>query len=216
MAKCNKCGKWGLFLRLNNKGLCAECETIERSKPKTHFTINDVNELQRSRAQNYKIDLVAATCTGYHCAECSKYINRVYSQSGIDNRFPILPDYVKNHADHCRITLYPFVYGANIMRDVYTGKSINDKEIIKYSNRPYVDSRPPQWIEGYRKHQAKQNNNDNFKSEYKQICELLPDIAPKNQAGYTRMKKANSDSFKKLAESARQAGIIIHDIENEE
>ena len=29
------------------------------------------------------------------------------------------------------------------------------------------------------------------------------------------MKKANSDSFKKLAELARQAGIIIHDIENE-
>ncbi len=26
MAKCNKCGKSGLFLRVNDKGLCDNCQ----------------------------------------------------------------------------------------------------------------------------------------------------------------------------------------------
>ena len=35
------------------------------------------------------------------------------------------------------------------------------------------------------------------------------DIAPKSLSGYTRMKNANSDNFKKIAEAAKKRGINI-------
>lgn len=35
MAKCNNCGRKGLFLRLSNQGLCAECEALHKRKKET-------------------------------------------------------------------------------------------------------------------------------------------------------------------------------------
>lgn len=203
-------------MKLNQDGLCEDCEIIKRIKAKPAPTSKDINVLQMTRAKIHGNDLVEATCVGYHCAECSKYINRVYSQSGRDSRFPKLPEYVKEHSDHCKITLYPFTYGASIMTNIYTMKRLTDKQVIEYSNRPYTDSRPQKWKDGYRRLEAKANNKAYCQEEYQAICQKLPDIAPKSQAGYTRMKKADSDSFKKIAEAAHQAGIIIHSFENEE
>lgn len=216
MAKCKSCGKHGLFLKLNSEGLCEDCEIIKEIKSKPSATSNDVNKLQSARARVYGTDLLEATCVGYHCGECAKYVNRVYSQSGKDSRFPKLPDYIKKHSDHCGIMLYPFVYGVNYMVDVYTGKTLTDKQVVEYSNRPYTDSRPPEWKAGYRRLEAKANNKRNCQDEYREICQKLPDIAPKSQAGYTRMKKAASANFQKISEAAREAGITIHDFENED
>lgn len=216
MPKCKNCGKWGLFLKVSQKGLCEDCEIIEQIKSKPRPTVKDVNELQKVRAKTHGCDLVVSTCTQYHCSECSKYINRVYSRSGKDGRFPRLPDYIEHHADHCGITLYPFTYGASIMSDIYTGRALTNSQVIEYSNRPYTDVRPAKWKEGYRKLEAKANNKKNCEDEYKLICQKLPDIAPKSQAGYTRMKKSNSENFKKIAEAAHQVGIVIHEFENED
>lgn len=216
MPKCKNCSKRGLFLRLNRDGLCEDCEIIEQIKSKPRPTVKEINELQKARAKKSDCDLVQATCTSYHCAECSKYINRVYSKTGKDSRFPQLPNYIERHADHCGIMLYPFSYGINFMTNIYTGKTLTDKQIIEYSNRPYTDSRPPKWKEGYRKLEAKANNKKNCEEEYKAICKKFPDVAPKSQAGYTRMKKSNSENFQKIAEAAHQAGIIIHEFENED
>lgn len=40
----------------------------------------------------------------------------------------------------------------------------------------------------------------------------LPNDAPKSQGGYLRMKKSNSDNFKKLKEKAVSVGIEIMDL----
>ncbi len=235
MPKCDNCGKRGLFLKINSNGLCKNCEESKRIEERQIsaknsvfkrnrngrtiepvYSHSQVNDLQLKRAEQNKMDLIMATCHNYHCGECSKYINRVYSISGKDSRFPRLPDYIKNNSDHCHITLYPFTYGASFMNDPYTNKGISGSEVIQYSNRPYTDTRPLNWVEGYRKLEAKKNNHDNYENEYKLICQLLPNDAPKSQAGYTRMKKSNSENYRSLAEKARQAGIIIHDIEKED
>ena len=93
----------------------------------------------------------------------------------------------------------------------------------EYSNRPFTDSRPQQWIDGYNhllelkhKREVDELNSKYAQQEYEQIVIKLPDIAPKSQAGYTRMKKAASANFKKISEAAREAGITIHDFENED
>lgn len=45
--------------------------------------------------------------------------------------------------------------------------------------------------------------------EFYRIKYLLPEIAPKSISGYTRMKRSNSENFKKLAFAAKNAGIEI-------
>lgn len=119
--------------------------TLERAIPSTEC----VNSLQINKALKFDTDLVHAVTYQYHCGECAKYIERVYSISGKDKRFPKLPDYIKEIASHCGIILYPF-YTTGYINNPYTQEAIWDKDIVKFSNRPYVDNRPQKWIDGYK------------------------------------------------------------------
>lgn len=181
--------------------------------------INSINLKQTDLAGEMNTDLVDVVCNCYHCAECSAYGNRVYSISGKDKRFPKLPDYVKNNAGHCSMIIYPFIYGIHYLTDPYTNKSISGTDVIEYSNRPFTDSRPQQWIDGYNhllelkhKREVDELNSKYAQQEYEQIVIKLPDIAPKSQGGYLRMKKSGSDNYKKLKYAAETAGIVIKDI----
>ena len=92
-------------------------------------------------------------------------------------------------------------------------------DLIKISNRPFIDDRNSDEIERYNNVLAKNKqeyideiNKQQAKSEYEQILKVLPDVAPKNQGGYLRMKKLNSENFQKLAKTAKTANIEIKDI----
>jgi hypothetical protein len=68
MAKCNKCGKGGLFFKINSNGICKECERIVRLqaeerqlqerivKIQADLSINEksYNEIKDKRAALYK------------------------------------------------------------------------------------------------------------------------------------------------------------------
>ena len=170
-------------------------------------------------AQNSGSDLVSVVCNCYHCAMCSAYGNRVYSVNGKDKRFPKMPDYVKNNQNHCQMSIYPFMYGLNYIHNPYTNETIGDKDVITYSNRPFEDSRPQKWVEGYehlqeirQKKEIDDLNSNQARIEYEQIVVKLPNDAPKSQGGYLHMKKSNSDNFKKLKEKAVSVGIEIMDL----
>lgn len=45
--------------------------------------------------------------------------------------------------------------------------------------------------------------------EYYRIKYTIPEIAPKSLSGYTRMKNTKSKNFIKIADAAKQAGIVI-------
>lgn len=252
MAKCKRCGKKGLFLKLDSDGLCSDCSTIAAEKnilaeahknkienrlpelqplPRTSVIkyndcdINkqiheDAKNKQLSCARKYEYDyvqVVSACC----CSECAKYRFRIYCISGNDTRFPILPDYVKKYSWHCGLSVYPFSLGVNYMR-LSENKSLNEiDELIEYSNRPFVDDRADEEIERYNRILAKNKqdyidglNKEQARLEYEKIAVLLPDIAPKSQGAYTRMKKSNSANFQKLKENAVSVGIEIKDIDN--
>ncbi|MBD5140658.1 MAG: hypothetical protein HDT25_04485 [Ruminococcus sp.] len=96
-------------------------------------------------------------------------------------------------------------------------------ELIEYSNRPFVDDREDEEIERYNRILAKNKqdyidgiNKEQAGAEYEQILANLPDIAPKSQGGYLKMKKSNSANFQKLKEKAISAGIEIKDFDNSE
>ena len=250
MAKCKRCGKKGLFLKLDADGLCSACSTIvaeEKILAEAHKIENrlpelqplphtsvikyndcDINKSNHDEAINkqlsyaIKYDYVKAdgACC---CSECAKYRFRIYCISGSDTRFPKLPEYIKKYSWHCGLLLYPFSLGVNYMR-LSENKSLNEiDELIEYSNRPFVDDRADEEIERYNRilAQNKQDyidglNKEQAKQEYEKICIEFPDIAPKSQGGYMRMKKSNSANFQRLKEKAVSAGIEIKDFNNSE
>lgn len=248
MAKCKRCGRKGLFFKVNSDSLCSDCadavaedkklleteqseNVLPELQPLPHTSIFryndcDINKVpnieakdkQLLNADKYKDDyvqVVSACC----CSECAKYRFRIYCISGNDKRFPKLPDYVKNYSWHCGLSLSPFSLGVNYM-NLPQNRSLHEiDELIKYSNRPFVDDRSDEEIERYNRILTKNKqdyidgiNKEQACVEYEQIFTNLPDLAPKSQGGYLKMKKSNSANFQKLKEKAVLAGIEIKDL----
>ena len=84
-------------------------------------------------AKMLETDLVEMSIHDNACPICEDYQGRVFSISGKDKRFPILPNTIfKNGCLHegCRHSFFPFIYGIN--------KPMSEQEdIIAYSNRPF-------------------------------------------------------------------------------
>lgn len=144
------------------------------------------------------------TCT---CSECAKYQNRVYSISGKDSAYPKLPDFVYEYGRFhpgCRHCFYPF-----------SGDSIADKngnyvDALEYSNRPFVDDRTPEEIEGYnqylKKAEKERLHDENLKAFYI-LKKELPDVMPKSYSTFAQYKAHNSDKYINILNSANEKGI---------
>lgn len=103
----------------------------------------------------------------YTCSECAKYQNRVYSISGKDSAYPKLPDFVYEYGGFhpgCRHGFHPF-FGDSI-----ADKNGNYVDALEYSNRPFVDDRTPEEIEGYnqylKKAEKERLRDENLKAFY--------------------------------------------------
>lgn len=236
MAKCSSCGKWGLFLKLNSDGLCAECISKQPSAitlPELDPPIDTASAYrgyfnkeridsnnraiaaQMNRAAEYNQDYVIAwsPCC---CADCAKYRDRVYSISGNDKRFPKMPQYVIKHSLHCGFSIYLFTPGINYIRSITYGMINDIDEVIEISNRPFTDDRKAEEIERYNKVVKREHDLHNEeiakerdRVEYGVITEQLPDIAPKSFGAYRRMKKAHTDGYERLKIAAENAGISV-------
>lgn len=95
-------------------------------------------------AKFLETDLMEVYSHSPYCKECAKYINRIYSISGKNKRFPSLKEAAKDcrHELMC-LSFSPFVLGVH-------EPTFECKNIIKYSNRPFIDERSPEEIKRYR------------------------------------------------------------------
>jgi len=109
-----------------------------------------------------KTDLVKMSMHNCGCGECAKHQNRVYSISGNDKRFPKLPDVVmKTGSIHngCRHSFSPYYYfdGNTItvgVRKTYDSYWTYEEDVIKHSNRPFVDDRESWEVARYERNNA--------------------------------------------------------------
>ena len=102
-------------------------------------------------------------------------------------------------------------------------------DAIIYSNRPFIDDRSTlekqkylEWKEKEEK-KAKQDRQYynrqtwiekyNCRFEYYQVKTKLGEKAPKSFDGYMRMKRNNTENYKKIEALARQLGIKIQELE---
>ena len=144
------------------------------------------------------------TCT---CGECAKYQNRVYSISGKDSAYPKLPDFVYEYGGFhpgCRHGFHPF------FSDSIADKNGTYVDALEYSNRPFVDDRTPEEIEGYnqylKKAEKERLRDENLKAFYI-LKKELPDVMPKSYSTFAKYKAHNSDKYINILNSANEKGI---------
>lgn len=198
------------------KALCSDTKKAKSNRSKKVYkeyqrkSINKINpdwvftfKQTVKNANSMGTDLIEMSEHYPTCAECAKYQGRVYSISGASRKYPPLPDCIaKNGQVHknCKHDFYPFIDG-------YSGTY--HKDIVKYSNSPFVDNRTPDEIREYESEIAEVKAKKQDKKEYDLILEKLPDIAPKSFGGYRKMKKSSSKNFQKLSEKCKKVGIKI-------
>lgn len=189
------------FLKQDRKFEEAEAEEkkLRKSLPlvfdKKAFAL-DLLKRQLKLAKYFKTDLLIMSDENLSCEICSKYQGRVFSISGKDKRFPKLPDVVLKTGrlhEGCIHSFAPFIYGVS---------PFEHGDPIKFSNRPFVDTRTAKEKQEYNeKHEAQlleEQQLEKDKKEYDYIFRYYPDIAPKSFSGYRRMKNANSKGYMKI------------------
>ena len=171
----------------------------------------DVTNKNLKTAHKLKTDLVEASYFLGCCSECAKYRGRWFSVSGKDKRFPKMP---KNYPCTCAgINFSPVIYGVDI--PMYCPKG---KDIISYSNRPFIDERTDNEKAIYQHNldsKAVEIMKIKDKEDYKRLQNLIPDEVPKSFSAYRRMKTGETKNFIKLAEKADEIGLNIRLSEEE-
>lgn len=210
------------YMRLS-QWLMEECFFDEAERVKKEIDslfVAQENELCQINIRNAKslgTDLVEAAYFKGCCGECAKYRGRWFSISGKDRRFPKMP---VNYGCTCQgIEFSPVIYG--VSEPIYCPKSRN---IIEYSNRPFIDDRSKKEKADYDIYRKEQDNElwyDQYaqkvekirafdKKNYYIIKKQIPEIAPKSFSGYMRMKNSNSKNYQKLVSNAAQIGINLN------
>lgn len=187
-------------------------------------------------ANSFQTDLVIMSVLGATCPECAKYQGRVYSLSGKSKKFPKIPDVIAQTGcvhKGCGHSLFPYIYGVDDPQLDYT-LSVHPlqnkrygKNIIAFSNRPFVDDRTDECrkqAEAIHEKQRiaaerKQRNAEAMiQREYQKhldsntfawLQETFPDKCPKNVAGFKRMRTQNTKNYQALKQLAAELGKEI-------
>lgn len=168
-----------------------------------HETLHK-NVLQKclENAKSLNTDLVEADSPPNCSHICALYKERIFSLSGKDHRFPAMTDEIWN----CGLIFSPFLYGISKPR------YCSEDEIIKFSNRPFIDNRSVKEINNYELF-LKKSTLDSRKItdflEYSQIKNLLSEYTPTSLKKYQEMKYYNTEIFQELMQVAEEAGIDI-------
>ncbi len=151
-------------------------------------------------------DLVQSTDNSCVCSECAKYTRRIFSISGKDKRFQIVPTYLKlnlKEHEYCFNSFYPFFFTLSIPSWEYKGNLIN------WCNRPYVDERTPEQRAYFKKRVCESEQEVLDRNNYDMLREKLLVFTPKSFGGFRRMKSLHSSNYLKLCNVAIEKGINL-------
>ncbi len=196
---------------------------IEKTYGGYYMDVNDTDaaaKLVKEFADIYgdsDLLITSATPMSCVCAECAPYANRVFSVFGNDKRYPKLPEHLRSLRTHegCSLCFDSFVSGVCNFASCspkYDYVDDDEQEIIRISNRPYIDERTDEEKMYFRQHieeLADQKAKERDYEIYYRLVYVLPDDIPKSFSAYRRMKKANTENFLKLVKKAKTIGIDI-------
>lgn len=219
----------GLFDFIKKLGTTNSTPTKSASPcPEAQKVIND--------ARLIKTDLLIMSAHGAACPKCAKYQGRVYSISGKCKMFPPVPieffEYCGIH-EGCGHSFFPYIHGVNdpdlksTLRVHPLQNKLYGKDIVTFSNRPFMDDRTDAAKQDYERHlealQMKDKESEYWKEFWEQeairkandeedfrwLQTHFPDYCPKSSTGYRRMKTQNTKNFQKLKQLAAELGKEI-------
>lgn len=158
-------------------------------------------------AEELGTDLVYTSWAEGQSAATAKYQGRIYSVSGKDSRFPLLPDFMKQPNNVCAPS-GPFFYYEGITI-CYKGSDVPAQAV---SWRPFVDDRTEADKEIYKNVLSKQNKDINSQIEtriYYRIKHTLPNEAPKSQNAFWKMKEQKNNEYQELIRKTESMGVNI-------
>lgn len=199
---------------LYKDGRIEEAAMLEKRLRREKPEVFDINLFHKNhflsaikQCKDFGTDYIYCDGHTYTCGECAKYQNRVYSISGKDSAYSKLPDFVYEYGGFhpgCRHGFHPF------FSDSIADKNGNFVDALEYSNRPFVDDRTPEEIEGYnqylKKAEKERLRDENLKAFYI-LKKELPDVMPKSYSTFAKYKAHNSDKYINILNSANEKGI---------
>lgn len=163
-------------------------------------------EITLMNCKSMKTDLIESSENIRECAVCAMYTRRIFSISGKDKRFPVLPDFFRmmpREHDFCLVSFYPFLLNFSEPTWEFRGN------LFDWSNRPYKDERSSQQKEYYRDWVISNLQESLDRENYDFIREYLPEVAPKSFGGYRRMKNMRSTAYKKIRDLTLSLGVDL-------
>lgn len=199
---------------LYKDGRIEEAAMLEKRLRREKPEVFDINLFHKNhflsaikQCKDFGTDYIYCDGHTYTCGECAKYQNRVYSISGKDSAYSKLPDFVYEYGGFhpgCRHGFHPF------FSDSIADKNGNFVDALEYSNRPFIDDRTPEEIEGYnqylKKAEKERLHDENLKAFYI-LKKELPDVMPKSYSTFAKYKAHNSDKYINILNSANENGI---------
>jgi len=183
---------------------------IEQTKIDDFFNQNDLTTTVfhkiLSDCESMGTDLVISSDIIRTCGECAKYSKRIFSISGKDERFPVLPKFFgQNLQEHsyCFNSFYPFSLGISEPSWFYYGNLVN------WSNRPFVDERTRVQKEDFKNWVIENEQEAIDRRNFDFVREYFPKIAPKSFGGFRRMKNQRSSNYLKLFVATIEKGINL-------
>lgn len=175
-------------------------------------------------ARYFGTDLVQMSAHENACPLCAPYQGRVYSLSGKSRKYPPIPQAFFTYGaihEGCMHNFYIYTEGSNPMLDHTLSvhrikKRRYRKNIVRFSNRPFIDDRPPEDIAAAIAHvnamKEKEHKEDvalatcierEFKRglerrRYKWIQDNIPELCPKTFNSFQRMKSQCTRNYQKI------------------
>lgn len=230
------------FVRmLARNGFVEEAEKEKSAADQFYDVVScreDLEHFERVRqdAKIFKTDLVIMSAHGSTCPECAKYQGRVYSLSGKSKQFPKLPDvYTQTGRLHkgCSHTLSAYIHGVNDPQLEYTllvhplTEKRYGKNIVTFSNRPFVDDRTEECrqqaeaVLAKRRDEAEQKKRRaetmiereaekaKTQQDYAWLQSQFPEKCPATISSYRRMRTQNTKNYQILKQLATEQGKEI-------
>lgn len=232
-----KSQSYNLVKLLAREGRIEEAEE-EKERIDRYYDRLDEKMNRATKGPNSKLlipgeDLAIMSIHGSTCPECAKYQGRVYSISGRNRRFPKAPPFffgTEGVHKGCGHTFSSYIDGVTDPMLEYTlsvhplKNSQYGRNIVAFSNRPFVDDRTDECIaaaalvcaKAAAKAAEEQSYYDNIievevrrgreARDFQWLQDKFPDKCPKSLTGYRRMKTQNTKNFQILYQLAADAG----------
>lgn len=188
-----------LVERLWKSGKISQADKLEKILHNRLITFDNANIKIDSFNETLKIaydmntDLLVAAGSFDTCEKCSMLQDRVYSISGKNKKYPALPKRVFKYGNFhkgCRHRFFPFIDGfSNLL--IHKDNAFVSVDPVKYSNRPYVDTRTAEQKEKYEKYSLKRQSDfdfENLKREYYHKKYYDVTSVPKSFSAYMKEK----------------------------